>query len=56
LTEAMNAFAGTLGIMVVQCRPADPDAKGLVERINGYLETSFLRSCSSPHRSTSTLI
>ena len=42
LTETMNAFRGTLGIAVVQCRPADPEAKGLVERANGYLETSFL--------------
>ncbi|MEU4550757.1 IS21 family transposase [Micromonospora violae] len=42
LTEAMNAFRGTLGIKVIQCRPADPEAKGLVERANGYLETSFL--------------
>jgi transposase len=42
LTTAMNAFRGTLGIKVVQCRPADPEAKGLVERANGYLETSFL--------------
>jgi transposase len=50
LTEAMNAFRGTLGIAVVQCRPADPEAKGLVERANGYLETSFLpgRSFVSP--------
>ena len=38
----MNAFRGTLGIKVIQCRPADPEAKGLVERANGYLETSFL--------------
>ncbi|WP_091331381.1 IS21 family transposase [Micromonospora aurantiaca (nom. illeg.)] len=42
LTEAMNAFRGTLGIKVIQCRPADPESKGLVERANGYLETSFL--------------
>jgi hypothetical protein len=28
--------------MVIQCRPRDPEAKGLVERANGYLETSFL--------------
>jgi transposase len=42
LTEAMTAFRGTLGIRVIQCRPADPEAKGLVERANGYLETSFL--------------
>lgn len=29
LTEAMNAFRGTLGIKVIQCRPADPEAKQL---------------------------
>ena len=27
---------------MIQCRPGDPEAKGLVERANGYLETSFL--------------
>ena len=50
LTTAMNAFRGMLGIKVVLCRPADPEAKGLVERANGYLETSFLpgRSFDSP--------
>ena len=50
LTEAMNAFRGTLGIAVVQCRPADPESKGSVERANGYLETSFLpgRAFTSP--------
>ena len=32
------------------CAPADPEAKGLVERANGYLETSFLpgRTFASP--------
>lgn len=46
----MNAFRGTLGIRVIQCRPGDPEAKGLVERVNAYLETSFLpgRSFTSP--------
>mgnify|MGYP002652047795 CR=1 FL=1 len=50
LTTAMNGFRGMLGIKVVLCRPGDPEAKGLVERANGYLETSFLpgRSFSSP--------
>jgi transposase len=50
LTTAMNAFRGILGIKVVLCRPGDPEAKGLVERANGYLETSFLpgRSFGSP--------
>jgi transposase len=50
LTTAMNAFRGTLGIRIVLCRPGDPESKGLVERANGYLETSFLpgRRFTSP--------
>ena len=50
LTEATHAFRGTLGAKVVICNPADPEAKGLIERVNGYLETSFLpgRRFSSP--------
>jgi transposase len=50
LTENMHAFRGTLGVKVHICAPADPEAKGLVERANGYLETSFLpgRSFDSP--------
>ncbi len=50
LTDAMNGFRGTLGVKVIQCRPADPESKGLVERANGYLETSFLpgRTFGSP--------
>jgi transposase len=31
-----------LATKVYVCKPADPEAKGLVERANGYLETSFL--------------
>ena len=42
LTEEFEVFRGCLGIKVIQCRPRDPEAKGLVERANGYLETSFL--------------
>ena len=42
LTAEFEGFRGTLGIRVIQCRPRDPEAKGLVERANGYLETSFL--------------
>ncbi|MEU8125573.1 IS21 family transposase [Spirillospora sp. NPDC049024] len=50
LTAEANAFRGTLGIKIVQCRPADPEAKGLVERANEYLETSFMpgRSFTGP--------
>lgn len=42
LTMECQAFRGTLGTKVYVCRPRDPEAKGLVERANGYLETSFL--------------
>jgi transposase len=42
LTEAAHAFRGVLGAKILICDPADPEAKGLVERANGYLETSFL--------------
>ena len=50
LTAEFEAFRGVLGVRVIQCRPRDPEAKGLVERANGYLETSFLpgRSFTSP--------
>ena len=50
LTAECQAFRGTPGTKVVICRPADPEAKGLVERANGYLETSFLpgRRFASP--------
>jgi transposase len=50
LTAEASAFRGTLGVRIVQCKPADPEAKGLVERANGYLETSFLpgRAFASP--------
>ncbi|MBB4778484.1 IS21 family transposase [Actinomadura livida] len=41
-TKDAVAFAGSLGVRIWQCRPGDPEAKGLVERANGYLETSFL--------------
>lgn len=42
LTREFQAFRGVLGAAVKLCGPADPEAKGLVERANGYLETSFL--------------
>lgn len=51
LTQDAEAFRGTLGARILQCRPADPEAKGLVERANGYLETLFLpgRIFTGPH-------
>jgi hypothetical protein len=42
LTGEFQAFRGTLGMGAILCGPADPEAKGIVERNNGYLETSFL--------------
>jgi transposase len=42
LTAQCHAFRGTLGAKVVVCKPADPEAKGLIERAHDYLERSFL--------------
>lgn len=42
LTAEYQAFRGVLGMGAVLVGPGDPEAKGLVERANGYLETSFL--------------
>jgi transposase len=49
-TPPFQRFRGTLGMGLVICKPGDPEAKGLVERANKYLETSFLpgRRFSSP--------
>lgn len=50
LTVQCQAFRGTLGTRVHVCRPRDPEAKGLVERLHDYLERSFLpgREFTSP--------
>jgi hypothetical protein len=42
LSAEFQTFRGTLGMGAVLVGPNDPEAKGLVERANGYLETSFL--------------
>jgi transposase len=42
LTAECQAFRGTLAAKVVVCKPADPEAKGLIERAHDYLERSFL--------------
>lgn len=51
LTDAFQRFRGQLGMGAIVCKPRDPEAKGLVERANRYLETSFLpgRSFTSIH-------
>jgi transposase len=50
LTGDCQAFRGTLGAKVVVCKPADPEAKGIIERCHDYLERSFLpgRTFTSP--------
>jgi len=42
LTVGARSFAGTLGTRIYQTAPRDPEAKGVVERANGFLETSFM--------------
>jgi transposase len=42
LTVGARSFAGTLGTRIYQTAPRDPEAKGMVERANGFLETSFM--------------
>lgn len=40
-TEAFAAFCGQLKVDWLFCEPADPQAKGVVERLQGYAETNF---------------
>jgi hypothetical protein len=48
--EGVAAFAGTLATKIVLLPPKDPESKGVVERRNGWFETSFMpaRTFSSP--------
>ncbi|MDG4668651.1 IS21 family transposase [Mycobacterium sp. 236(2023)] len=50
LAQGVSGFCGVLGTRLIQARPYDPETKGVVERANGYLGTSFLpgRTFSSP--------
>ena len=50
LTAECRGFRSVLGVQVVICKPADPEAKGIVERFHHCLETSFLpgRTFTSP--------
>ena len=40
-TDAFAAFCGQLRVGWRFCEPGDPQAKGVVERLQGYIETSF---------------
>ncbi len=50
LAAGVAAFTGTLATRIVQLPPKDPESKGIVERRNGFFETSFMpgRSFASP--------
>jgi hypothetical protein len=46
----VDAFMGTLATKLVLLPPRDPESKGVIERRNGWLETSFMpgRTFTSP--------
>jgi hypothetical protein len=48
--EGVASFMGTLATRLVLLPPRDPESKGLVERRNGWFETSFMpgRTFSGP--------
>jgi len=48
--DGIDAFMGTLATKLVLLPPRDPESKGIVERRNGWFETSFMpgRSFTSP--------
>jgi hypothetical protein len=48
--EGVVSFMGTLATKLVLLKPRDPESKGIVERRNGFFETSFMpgRTFASP--------
>lgn len=50
LAAGVAEFCGTLATRIHQLKPRDPESKGIVERRNGFFETSFMpgRSFESP--------
>jgi transposase len=50
LTAGVSEFCGVLATRVHQLKPHDPESKGVVERRNGFFETSFMpgREFASP--------
>jgi len=48
--DGVGAFTGTLATTLQRLKPNDPESKGVVERRNGYFETSFMpgRDFASP--------
>jgi len=51
-TEAYAAFVGALKVGWQFCAPGDAEAKGVVERLQQFFETSFEPAATSPGRST----
>jgi len=49
LTEPAAVFAGALATRIVLLPPKDPESKGVVERRNGFFETSFMPVSSRRH-------
>ncbi|MDN5771559.1 MAG: IS21 family transposase [Microlunatus sp.] len=43
-SQGVPAFTGTLATRLVLLKPRDPESKGVVERRNGWFETSFMPS------------
>ena len=54
LAAGVAEFCGTLATRLHQLKPHDPESKGVVERRNGFFETSFMPGRSSTRRPTST--
>ena len=48
LAEGVAGFCGTLATKLQQLKAYDPESKGGVERVNGYLETSFMPGRTFP--------
>ena len=50
LAHGISEFCGTLATRMHQLKPRDPESKGIVERRNGFFETSFMpgRTFDSP--------
>src|SRR3954454_18061364 len=48
--QGIGAFTGTLATTLQRLKPYDPESKGIVERRNGFFETSFMpgRDFASP--------
>jgi hypothetical protein len=48
--DGVGAFTGTLATTLQRLKPCDPESKGIVERRNGFFETSFMpgRDFASP--------